>query len=317
MAGRPEDETRGIALVVTSTLAFGVLPILGKLAYAAGVGTLPLLAWRYGIAALFFSLLLRGRSPGWRVRLRLWALGGVFVLNSLSYFIALRTVSASVVALLLYCYPVIVTLLAAAAGLERLTLRGLVVALLAFSGCALAADADVGSILRAGPGAGWSLTGVEPGVLFALAAALIYASYLVISSRLAASVPAPVIAEHLAQVSALVCIALALAKGGVALPTAPRAWLPVVGIALVSTVIALFTFLAGMALIGPTRAAVLSSLEVIVTLSLAFVLLGERLGARQWAGAALILGAVAWQNAGALRALRARSLRGTPSPPGA
>ena len=58
------------------------------------------------------------------------------------------------------------------------------------------------------------------------------------------------------------------------------------------------TFLAGMALVGPTRASVLSSLEVIVTLVLAFLLLGERLSARQWAGAALILGAVAFQNLG-------------------
>jgi drug/metabolite transporter (DMT)-like permease len=309
MTSRSQDERRGIALVVSSTLAFGVLPILGKLAYAAGVGTLPLLAWRYAIAAVLFSLLLRGRSPGWAVRLRLWAIGGVFVVNSLTYFIALRTVSASVVALLLYCYPVIVTLLAALAGLERLSPRSVAVALLAFTGCAFAADADLGSILHSGPGAGPSLLGVEPGALFALAAALVYASYLVISSRFAADVQAPVLAQHLAQVSAAVCIALALASGGVSLPSSPRAWLPVLGIAVVSTVIALFTFLAGMALIGPTRASVLSSLEVIVTLSIAFVVLGERLGPRQWAGAALILGAVAWQNAGVLRALRFRTSR--------
>ena len=304
MTSRSQDETRGIALVAASTLAFGVLPILGKLAYAAGVGTLPLLAWRYGIAAVLLSLLVRGRAPRLAVRLRLWAIGGVFVVNSLTYFVALRTVSASVVALLLYCYPVIVTLLAAAAGLERLTLRSVAVALLAFSGCALAADADFGAILRSG--AGGSALGVEPGVLFALAAALVFASYIVISSRFAADVPAPVLAQHLAQTSAVACVTLALASGGVALPVSPRAWLPVVGIAVVSTVIALFTFLAGMALIGPTRASVLSSLEVIVTLSIAFVLLGERLGPRQWGGAALILGALAWQNAGALRGLRAR-----------
>ena len=99
---------------------------------------------------------------GWAVRLRLWAIGGVFVVNSLTYFIALRTVSASVVALLLYCYPVIVTLLAAAAGLERLTLRSVAVALLAFTGCAFAADADLGSILRSAPGAVRRCSGSSP-----------------------------------------------------------------------------------------------------------------------------------------------------------
>jgi drug/metabolite transporter (DMT)-like permease len=74
----------------------------------------------------------------------------------------------------------------------------------------------------------------------------------------------------------------------------------------VSTVVAMIAFLAGMALVGPTRASVLSSLEVVVTLVLAFALLGERLTPWQWAGALLILGAVAWQNLGALRALAAR-----------
>jgi drug/metabolite transporter (DMT)-like permease len=63
-----------------------------------------------------------------------------------------------------------------------------------------------------------------------------------------------------------------------------------------------------MAVIGPSRASVLSSLEVLVTLVLAFLLLGERLAPQQWAGAALILGAVAFQNAPALRrVLRPRS----------
>jgi drug/metabolite transporter (DMT)-like permease len=65
-------------------------------------------------------------------------------------------------------------------------------------------------------------------------------------------------------------------------------------------------FLAGMAIVGPTRASVLSSLEVIVTLVLAAVLLGERLAPLQWAGAALILGAVAFQNAPVLRRVARR-----------
>jgi drug/metabolite transporter (DMT)-like permease len=128
----------------------------------------------------------------------------------------------------------------------------------------------------------------------------------VLSSRFGGGVGARVLALHLAQVAAVVCAALALAGPGLALPSEPRAWLSVAGIGVVSTVVAMTTFLAGMALVGPTRASILSSLEVIVTLALAFVLLGERLSVGQWAGAALILGAVAWQNAGALRALASR-----------
>jgi drug/metabolite transporter (DMT)-like permease len=284
------DETRGLTLLALSTMAYGVLPILGKIAYSAGVGVLPLLAWRYVVAALLIAGLERGPLPPLRERLRLWAIGSVFVLNSIAYFRALQEIPASVTALVLYTYPVIVALLAALLGVERLTGRAVLAALGAFAGCALTA--------RGAPsGAPLPLSGVA----WALAAALVYASYIVLSSRFGAGVPARVLALHLAQAAAAICVALALADGGLALPLDPRALLSVAGIGVVSTVVAMTAFLAGMALVGPTRASVLSSLEVIVTLVLAFLLLGERLGPRQWAGAGLILGAVVFQNLGVLR----------------
>jgi drug/metabolite transporter (DMT)-like permease len=284
------DETRGLTLVALSTIAYGVLPILGKVAYAAGVKVLPLLAWRYVIAALLIAALERGGRPPLRERLRLWAIGSVFVFNSIAYFRALEQIPASVTALVLYTYPVIVALLAGLVGVERLTWRALLATLGAFAGCALTAG---------GAAAGAPLP--PSGVAWALGAALVYASYIVLSSRFGQGVPARVLALHLAQAAAVVCVGFALADGGLALPLGPRALLSVAGIGVVSTVVAMTAFLAGMALVGPTRASVLSSLEVIVTLALAFAFLGERLSPWQWAGAALILGAVAFQNLGVLR----------------
>ena len=69
----PRDETRGLTLVALSTMAYGILPILGKVAYAAGVRPLPLLAWRYVIAALLIALLDRGpRLPLRQQKPTLW-----------------------------------------------------------------------------------------------------------------------------------------------------------------------------------------------------------------------------------------------------
>jgi drug/metabolite transporter (DMT)-like permease len=67
-----------------------------------------------------------------------------------------------------------------------------------------------------------------------------------------------------------------------------------------------------MSRIGAVRASVLSSFEVVVTLVLAAVFLGEVLGPRQIAGAALILGAVVFQNLGVLRRM-ARAAGGASS----
>ena len=83
---------------------------------------------------------------------------------------------------------------------------------------------------------------------------------------------------------------------GSGVPSTFTAWGLVLALATLPTVIAFRAFLAGLAHIGPARAAVLSSLEVVVTMALSLSLLGERLPLQQWAGAVLILGAVAWQN---------------------
>jgi drug/metabolite transporter (DMT)-like permease len=295
----PQSEARGLALIALSTVAYGVQPIFGKVAYAYGIAPLTLLAWRYLIALVCLELLVRRRRPPLRERLRLWAIGSVFILNSVAYFMALDLLPASVTALVVFSYPVIVALLAAALGIETLTLRALAAALLAFVGCALTAGG------LGGPGR-------QPiaGIAWALACAVVYAVYVVLSSRFGRGVDARMLVLHLLQAAALVCVLLAAAGPGLALPGEPRAILSVAGMAIVSTVVSMVAFLAGMAVVGPSRASVLASLEVVVTLALAFALLGERLSPPQWAGAFLIMGAVAFQNAAVVRRVLRR--RGDP-----
>jgi drug/metabolite transporter (DMT)-like permease len=285
-----EDRIPGTFLVLLSTLAYGTLPILAKVAYARGVRPAPLLAWRFALAAVLFGWLARGaaRLP-FRRRLRLWGLGAIFLGNALAYFKALETVPASTLALIIYTYPVIVTLLSAMVGLDPLTVRGLAAAVLAAAGCAFTAGA---------------IGGLGPGVLLALLSAFVYATYIILGSRFAADVPAPVAAGHLAQVCAVFCLIWAPRAGGLLLPPDPVAWAAVLAITLVCTVVALYTLLAGLARVGPARTAVVSSFEVVVTMALAVAFLGERLGFRQWFGATLILGAVVLRNLESLRALR-------------
>jgi drug/metabolite transporter (DMT)-like permease len=68
------------------------------------------------------------------------------------------------------------------------------------------------------------------------------------------------------------------------------AWLS--GLAVVSTVGAIALFFAGLRRVGPTAAAILSTLEPVVTVGLAFVVFAESLGPAQLAGGALVLSAV-------------------------
>ena len=63
-------------------------------------------------------------------------------------------------------------------------------------------------------------------------------------------------------------------------------------LAVVSTVGAISLFFAGLRRVGPSAASILSTVEPVVTVALAFVVFGESLGPAQLVGGALVLSAV-------------------------
>jgi drug/metabolite transporter (DMT)-like permease len=99
-----------------------------------------------------------------------------------------------------------------------------------------------------------------------------------------------------------------VATGSVDLALSGEAWLWLVLMALVSTVVAVSAFFAGLRRVGPSEAAILSTFEPVVTVALAYAALGERLTAAQLAGGALVLAAVI------LLQLRPRSAKPAPVP---
>lgn len=87
-------------------------------------------------------------------------------------------------------------------------------------------------------------------------------------------------------------------------PTFPRSidgWAALLAIALISTVLAILAFFAGMTRLGPTNAALLSTVEPIVSVLLGALILSEILTAPRILGGVLILGAVILLTRGAVR----------------
>jgi drug/metabolite transporter (DMT)-like permease len=81
----------------------------------------------------------------------------------------------------------------------------------------------------------------------------------------------------------------AVVTGGADLAISPAGWLWVACIAVVSTVIAMLTFFAGLRRVGPSTASILSTFEPVVTTALAALTLGEFLRPWQLVGGALVL----------------------------
>ena len=287
MTARSPAQLRGAILVATSAAAFGALPIFARLAYAQGVDLYGILVPRFAIGAALLAMIAIVRGLHWPRGSTLAgtpALGGVgYTGQSFLYFSALQHADASLVALLLYSFPFIVAVLAVVFLKERLS-AARVAALVA---------AAVGLVLTIGGGRGTSL-----GIALGLGAALVYAVYIVVGSRILREVD-PIVS------SCLICLAAAVSYGFIAFgrglagapvqwPATVQAWLPVAALAIIGTVLAIGAFFAGLQLLGPTPTSVLSTLEPVVSVTLAAVVLGERVGALQLLGGAVIVGTAVW-----------------------
>ena len=114
---RSTDSGTGVALVVAGAALFGTLGVFGEAARLAGLSTATLLGVRFLAATvvLWGYLALRGgrsRLDGSTLAVEL-GLGLVYGLMSVAYFESLAWLSAGVAALVLFTYPVQVTLVSA------------------------------------------------------------------------------------------------------------------------------------------------------------------------------------------------------------
>jgi drug/metabolite transporter (DMT)-like permease len=264
--------------------------IFGKLAYDEGVTVGTLLSTRFVLAALLFWLILLFARGGFRELRSLSrrdlviavALGAVgYGAQAGAYFAALDRLDASLLALLVYTYPVMVAVAAIAIGREPARRSTAVSLALASTGLVL---------VLAGAAAG-ALDAL--GTVLGLTAATVYTGYILISDGVTERV-GPLALSTLVCTGAGLSLTLAGLAGGDLDPGAVTgegyAWLG--ALALVSTVGAIALFFAGLRRVGPTAASILSTLEPVVTVALAFAVFGESLGPAQLIGGALVLAAV-------------------------
>ena len=279
----------GALLCLASAASFGAMGIFGKLAYDEGANVGTLLAARFVLAAAVFWLFLACSKGARRLRalprrdigiaLALGAVG--YSAQAGGYFAALQRLDASLLSLLVYTFPSMVTVTAIALGRERASWRTALALALASSGLVLVlAGAAAGALDLVGAGLG-------------LAAAVVYSAYILTSEGVAGRV-GPLALSTLVCTGAATTLTLGSVAGGNldlgGVSPLGYGWLA--GIAIVSTVGAVGLFFAGLERVGPTAASILSTVEPVVTVGLAFVVFGETLGPTQLAGGALVLLAV-------------------------
>jgi len=274
----------GVAMVLISATAFGTNAILAKLAYREGLGTSQTLAFRFVLAALgMWGLALVLRQNPLRFERRrlvtLLALGGIFYFaQSLSYFLALRTLPASLCVLIAYIYPSQVVVAGWLFMRRSVSIWHAVALVASFAGVALLVG---GAQLR-----------FACSLVLAIAAPTIYTGYILVGERVMRAVPAVGASAVIMTGAGIAFSVLALFQSELAVPGTGSGWAIAFAFALIPTMIAISFFLAGLPRIGAARSSLLSTWEPVVTVVLAVVLFGDTFSPVQLVGGVLIMVAV-------------------------
>lgn len=276
-------DLRGSALVFLSAAAFASLVVLTQLAYGQGVSVLGLLCGRFSVAAVplwMLAIMRRRPLPSPRGVALGITLGVGYSFSALAFAASLRHIEAGLADLLLFAYPAMVSVGAVMIGRERWSARR-------------TAALSVASVGIAGALSGGGTGTIDPrGVSLALAAALIYAAYVLASGALLRRMDPLALAASVATGAALVFCGYAVAGGQASVDTGAEGLGLVIAVALSSSVFGTAAFMAGVRALGASRASVISSAEPALTALFSWVAFGDRFGAVQLLGAGLLLASV-------------------------
>jgi len=287
---------RGAALVVLAAICFATLGPASRYAFAAGVDPLTLVTWRATIGLLFvigagFVLGRRGQlvaRPLSEIPRRHQALNVVAGLAggllNLMVLIAITRISITLALLVFYTYPAMVALVSTVFFKERLDATRWAALVVSLVGLVLV-------IIGAGSVGAFDMLGVG----LAFVGALCQVAYALLARHGFPSIPGPQVGAITFGVGTAFYVVIGVAVGNLAALGAPlassAALLPIVWAGVIGAGIPTMAWIVGIRALGAPRAAIISTLEPVVGIILAALLLGERPTPLQVVGGALIVGA--------------------------
>lgn len=272
-------------LCLLAAAGFAAMAIFAKLGYEAGFDVPSLLLMRFVVAAAVLWAIVAVRRPARpRVATILIAagLGAVgYAVQAATFFASLERIDASLASLLLYVYPTLVLVGAVVLRRERATRRRVGALALASAGTVL--------VLLGGGSAG----ALDPvGIALVFAAAVTYTAYILVADRHDEDADPFLLTAMIITAAAVAVGIWSAASGGPDVQVTAQGWLAVAGVAIISTVLPVVAFLLGMRCIGPATASIVATLEPVITVTLAMIVFGDRLGPLQLLGGAGVIAAV-------------------------
>jgi drug/metabolite transporter (DMT)-like permease len=284
---RKNPNSLGVALIIVSSIGFGLAPTFATFSYRNGGNAVGTLLARFTVATLLMLIVRKvsSRQAKWP---RPLLFGQLFLLGALGYFTAtilyftaIQNIDSGLAITIFYCNPVIVVLLSwwlLGNKPSRIIVWCLVSTLI---GVTIAAG-QVGNADTVS-------------VILVLIVAVEYAFYMIISSKVLPKVDlftGVTIVMFGAASSFAIYALFAPSSVEVIFPNAINGWVSVLMLAVVATVIPTATLYAGMNLIGTGKTAVIQTFEPVASILAGVIFLSEPLTLPRIIGATFVIGAV-------------------------
>jgi drug/metabolite transporter (DMT)-like permease len=284
---RKNPNSLGVALIIVSSIGFGLAPTFATFSYRNGGNAVGTLLARFTVATLLMLIVRKvsSRQAKWP---RPLLFGQLFLLGALGYFTAtilyftaIQNIDSGLAITIFYCNPVIVVLLSwwlLGNKPSRIIVWCLVSTLI---GVTIAAG-QVGNADTIS-------------VILVLIVAVEYAFYMIISSKVLPKVDlftGVAIVMFGAASSFAIYALFAPSSVEVIFPNAINGWVSVLMLAVVATVVPTATLYAGMNLIGTGKTAVIQTFEPVASILAGVIFLSEPLTVPRIIGATFVIGAV-------------------------
>jgi len=283
------ERTRGYIAIALAATVWSTMGIFGKLAFEYGIDPVTLIALRlvFSFTALFVPLMIFRRDL---IRIRredvlFFLFLGIFLtaLQRIAYFYSVDLTSPTIATLLIYLYPVYVTIYASLKIKEKVTPLTLAALILSFLGIALVVkvyDADYTSANAVG-------------ILCGLLSGLGFATYFTLTKKLRSSYTNWTLILFGDGIGALVLSPVILISWAEITNYPFRLWMLIVAIAIFSSLVGYLLYSYALKYVEASKGSILSTLEPLSVAFLSAIILHERLELAQIAGMFISLSGIA------------------------
>ncbi|UOD34494.1 DMT family transporter [Deferribacteraceae bacterium V6Fe1] len=270
---------KGVAAAIVSAVCFAFLAIFAKLGYNLGISTSDMLFFRFALGFLTFTIyfLIKDYNLFFIKKINLlkafFAGSFLYFTQSNLFFLAVKNISVSTASLILYMYPLFVTILSIIIFKYKLnTVTSISLGLIILGSCLIFYDAFANK---------YSFFGI----LCALGAATTFSFYLIFI-QYSLQTQKPLTFSFYVILFASITFAF---NADYSMPVNHNTILLILGLSFVSTFLAISLLYVSIEIIGAVYASIFSSIEPVITVLASVVILSEKVNSIKVAGMTLIL----------------------------